>query len=131
MTDDGVLTVVPHDKALVLEVTRRALDETSTRELVDEVMLAASQRTGVPIVIDLHRVNFAPSVALGALVQLSKSFKLDQRRIALIGVQDRIQNAIRVTQLYKVLEVHGNLDQIVDPQPVASTGRRRRRARLD
>ena len=131
MADEGVITVVPHEKALVLDVNRRTLDESSTRELVDEVMYEASQRVGVPIVIDLHRVAFAPSVALGALVQLSKSFKLDQRRITLIGVQDRIQNAIRVTQLHKVLEIHQSLEQIVDPQPAESGGRKRRRTKLD
>ena len=131
MTDESVIKVVPHDKALVLEVARRVLDESSTRELVDEVLHAAAQRVGVPIVIDLNRVTFAPSVALGALVQLSKSFKLDQRRIALVGVQNRIQNAIRVTQLNKVLEIQGTLEQVIDPRPIEPASRRRRRAKLD
>lgn len=101
------------ERVVLVVVQKRSLDELSTRELVDDVLTAASERAGVPIVLDLSRVRFAPSVALGALVQLSKSLKLDGRRIALIGLQKRVQEAIGVTQLHTVLKIYETLEQAV------------------
>jgi anti-anti-sigma factor len=85
--------------------------------LIDGVLNAASQRSGVPIVIDMSAVRFAPSVALGAFVQLSKSLKMEKRRIGLFGVERRVYNTMRVTQLNKVLEIHDTLDQFLAGPP--------------
>lgn len=112
---DVVAVIEPHDEALLIAVQKRFLDEVSTRRLTDEVLTAAAQRTGVPVVLDMSRVRFAPSVALGLLVQLSKSFKLDGRRIALIGIDRHVRDTIRVTMLHAVLEIHDTLEQVLQP----------------
>lgn len=117
MSEESVIEIRPHEQVLLVGVLRRSLDEEATRCLVDEVLTAAAGKPGVPIVLDLSEVKFAPSVAIGALVQLSKSFKLDQRRIALIGVQRRVNEVIRVTQLHHILEIHHTLDQVIDAPP--------------
>ncbi len=114
MADGTVTEIQPHERALLILVKKAALDEAATRELADDVLTAAAQRPGVPIVLDLSRVRFAPSVALGVLVQLSRSFKLDGRRIALIGVEERVLGAIRITQLHRALEIGDTLEQVVD-----------------
>lgn len=113
MPDDSVTEIQPHDQVLLIAVHKRSLDEASTRRLVDDVLTAAGRTPRVPIVLDLSHVRFAPSVALGSLVQLAKSFKLDRRRIALIGVDQRILQTIRVTQLHEVLEVRDSLEQVI------------------
>ncbi len=118
MPDEPVTEIRPHEQALVLTVLSRTLDEISTRTLVDDVLTAAAQKTGVPIVLDISRLKFAPSVALGALVRLSNSFKFERRRIALIGVQPRVDEVIRVTQLHRVLEIHPDLDGVLAGPPV-------------
>jgi anti-anti-sigma factor len=114
MPDEPVTEIQAHDQVLLVAVQKRSLDEAATRQLVDDVLTAAGQTPRVPIVLDLSRVRFAPSVALGSLVQLAKSFKLDRRRIALIGVDRRIYQTIRVTQLHEVLEIRDSLEQVID-----------------
>ncbi|MBI4578218.1 MAG: STAS domain-containing protein [Planctomycetes bacterium] len=116
---DPVTTIQPHEHALVITIDKRSLDGPSTEQLVEDVLTAAAARTGVPVVLDMSRVRFAPSVALGQLVQLSKSFRLDGRRIALIGIDRKIYDTIRVTQLHTVLELHDTLEQAL-----ASPGKR-------
>ncbi len=101
------------DKALCVVVQRRSLDEATTSALVDEVLTAAAETPRLPIVLDLAQVRFAPSVALGSLVRLSTSFKLDGRPIALVGLDPRVRNAIRVTRLHQVLEIHDTLEQFL------------------
>jgi anti-anti-sigma factor len=113
MPDDAVTEILPHDDALVIAVRNRTLNESSTRQMADDVLTAVAGRSGVPVVIDLSVVKFAPSVALGQLVQLSRSLQLDGRRIALIGIDQRIMDSIRVTNLHTVLEIHDTLDQVL------------------
>ena len=117
MSAQPVTEVQPHDDVVLLVVRKRILDEATTLKLVDEVQVAAAATPGLPIVLDLSRVKFAPSVALGSLVQLSKSFKLDSRRIAVIGVDPRVRESIRVTRLDSVLEIHASLERVIGSSP--------------
>ncbi len=117
MDQPTTAAVVPHDEALIIDVQSKSLDEAATRELVDFVLGEAGMRPGVPIVLDLAKVRFAPSVALGALVQMSKSFSFEKRRIALINVHKRITDTIRVTQLHRILELHHKLEDVIKSKP--------------
>ena len=114
MSDGTVTEIQTRDDVLLVVVQKRSLDEPTVLKLVDDVHTAAAQNPGVPIVLDLSRVKFAPSVALGSLVQLSRSFEIDSRRIAIIGVDPRVRRSIAVTRLDKVLEIHDTLEQVVN-----------------
>ena len=94
---------------LLIEVSRRSLNGPSTQQLVDLVHSAAAQQIGIPIVLDMTRVKFAPSVALGALVRLARSFEFDGRRLAFVGVDTRVRDTMRITRLDRVLEIHPDL----------------------
>jgi anti-anti-sigma factor len=109
---DAVTKIVPHDTLLVVRVLKSTLDDASTNQLLEDVYAAAPDKPRAPIVIDLTDVKFAPSVALGSLVQLTNSFKFEERRFILIGVSDRIMGPIRVTRLDRVLEIRDSLDDI-------------------
>ena len=119
MSDEAVTEIQPHEKVLLIVVRKRSLTDEATRELVDDVLTAATERRGVPIVLDLSQVRFAPSVALGSLVQLSKSLTIDGRRLALVGVHQRLMGAIRVTQLHTVLDIHDTVEQVTGDPPKA------------
>ncbi len=114
MPTESASAIQPHDRVIHVVVRKRALDEASTRRLCDEVLTAAAGQPGRPIVLDLSAVRFAPSVALGLLVQMVKSLRLDGRRTALIGIEERILGTIRVTQLHQVLEIHDTLQEAAD-----------------
>lgn len=119
MSDTPVIEILPHDEVLLIAVRARTLDDAKTPSLVDGVLSAASLRPGVPIVFDMSTVRFAPSVALGAFVQLSKTLKLEGRRIGLFGVERRVFNTMRVTQLDKVLEIHDTLERFLAGPPAS------------
>lgn len=109
----AVTEVRPHEKVILIAVKKRSLDEESTRRLYDDVLTAAAARPALPVVLDMTFVRFAPSVALGQLVQLSKGLTLDGRRLVLFGIDGRVMDAIRVTQLHQVLEIHETLEQVL------------------
>jgi anti-anti-sigma factor len=111
---EPVTEIVSNPQAVVIVVRKRALDENSSRRLSEEVMEAAAATPRLPVVLDMARVRFAPSVALGELVQLSKSFKLDGRRLALINVEPNVLGVIHVTNLHTILQIHDTLQQVLD-----------------
>ncbi len=113
MDINSTATILPHEDALIVSIQSKTLDATSTSELVDFVLSEAGTRPGVPIILDLAKVRFAPSVALGALVQMSKSFSFEKRRIALVNVHNRITDTIRVTQLHRILEIHRSVEDVL------------------
>jgi anti-anti-sigma factor len=115
-----VTEIRPDEQVLLIAVLKQSLDAASTQEMVDDVQTAAAERPGVPVVIDLSQVRFAPSVALGSFIQLSKGLRIGGRRIALIGVSPRIMEAIGVTRLDTVLEIHDTLEQVLRVPPETS-----------
>ena len=110
---EPVTAVQPHDQVLLISIQKRALDDAATRQLIEDVMSEAVTRPRVRIVLDMSRVRFAPSVALGGLVQLSKSFRLDGRRLAIIHVDPQVLGSMHVTNLHNILEIHTDLDQML------------------
>ena len=113
MSDDTVFEIKPHDKVLLVLVLKRILDDPSARELADGILTAAAEIPKIPVVLDLSQVRFAPSVALSSLVQLTNSFKFDQRQIVIIGLDRRLRETVRVTQLHRVLRIQDNLEQVL------------------
>jgi anti-anti-sigma factor len=113
MTEFSNISVEPHDDVLHLKIQPNALDEATTREIVDEVYTAAGERPSVLIVLDFGNVRFAPSAAIGAILMLSKSFKLDGRRLAIIGPKRHVRDVIRVTGVDRIIPVHDTLAQVL------------------
>lgn len=113
---DTVTDIRPHDRVVLIAVLKRSLDDAATHQLVDDVLEAAAQTPRLPIVLDLAQVRFAPSVALGALVQLNKGFKLDGRKMILIQVHPQVLSSIQVTNLHAVLEIHDSLEKAIMAQ---------------
>lgn len=103
----SVISTQPLDKALVITVLKRALDAVTVVALRDEVNSALAEATaGQPIVLDLCKVEFAPSVALGTLVNLAQDLKWSGRRMLLCGLTRQVRGTISVTRLDKLFEVY-------------------------
>jgi anti-anti-sigma factor len=117
--NDAVTEVRPHDQALLIAVLKRSLDSVATQTLIEDVLVAAAATPRLPIVLDMSQVRFAPSVALGAIVQLNKGFKLDGRKLILIRVHPNVLSSMQVTNLNAVLETHETLDKAIQAQSQA------------
>jgi anti-anti-sigma factor len=112
MSETAVISVESREDMLLAKVEKRTLNDQFTQVLVDELLTAAAAAPSVPIVVDMGKVKFAPSVALGALVQLTKSLRLDNRRIVLVNIDTRVLEAINVTGLQNILEIYRSVDEM-------------------
>lgn len=109
MSDSPVVQVQAGEKAVVVSVLKRMLDGASVNKLRDEVNAAAAASPGLPLVLDLSKVEFAPSVALGTLVNVAQDLKWSGRRLILCGMTRQVRGTFAVTRLDKVFEAHPTL----------------------
>jgi len=118
MADSRVTQIEAHEHYVLVTICVGSMNESATNTMVDDVQTAAVRYPAVPIVLDLSRVRFAPSSAVGAILALSKGFKLDRRRLAIVGARRHVLDVIRVTGVDRVLEVRDRVDQLSDIPPV-------------
>lgn len=110
MPDDDVVTFEPHEQVILAVIHRRALDEVAAATLQDEVGAAAAASPNLPIVLDMSKVKFVPSVALGALAHLQKALGISGQKVILVGITRQVRGTLSVTRLDKVLEIRHSLD---------------------
>ncbi len=110
MPSYDVITVEPHERVTLVVVRPSRLDSSTAAKLEDEASHAALEEPTLPFVLDFSSVDFAPSVALGALAVLFKGLKLSNRRAFLVGATRQIRRTLSVTRLDDFIDVRNTLD---------------------
>lgn len=113
MPESAITIVQPTPNVVHIAVARRALSDSAASALVTEVTAAGDAQPGLPIILDLKKVEFVPSAVLGALVRLSQTMRLDGRRLILVHVDRRVRGTLSVTRLEKILELRETLEDAV------------------
>ena len=109
MPDYEVIKVEPHEQVVLVLVQAVQLNSVTAAQLEDEVSRAINDAPGLPLVLDFSNVKFAPSVALGALVNLFKGMKMQNRKAFLVGVNRQIRGTLGVTRLDALINIRSNL----------------------
>lgn len=110
MVIQRVITVEPHEQVILAVVQPSRLDSETAARLEDEASRAALEKPSLPFVLDFSKVDFAPSVALGALAVLFKGLKLSNRTAFLVGATPQIRRTLSVTRLDDFISVRDTLD---------------------
>ena len=113
MTESSIIEIVPHAQVVLVRVLPRRLDVGTAAELENAVSHAVLSRGGIPLVMDLANVRFAPSVALGAFVNLLRGMNLSGRKTYFIGVTHQLRGTLAVTRLDAMITVRENLDDVI------------------
>jgi anti-sigma B factor antagonist len=105
-----VVSVQPHEHVTILSVLRRALDTATAATLEVEVTAAVADAPGRPVILDMSKVEFAPSVALGTLLRLAQDLKFFGRRLIVVGLTHKVRGTLQVTRIDKLLEIQNSVD---------------------
>ncbi len=105
MTNPKCVSIETRDNVLVVTAQCAEMDEDRTRVLQDEASTAAAAAPGQPVVLDLSRVTFVPSLSLAALVTLQRTCKTRGQRLVLAGVQQNVRGALAVTHLDRLFQI--------------------------
>ena len=107
MTETSLLQVFELDGVTNVEfIESNILDESSIRQIGDE-LLQVIDRKGLPkIVLNFDNVNALSSSALGMLITLNTKVGEKNGRLALACIKGPIRDVFRITKLDKAFSIH-------------------------
>lgn len=109
MPDSTVTAVERHSNLVVVRVQAERLDETNLSAVRASTSAAGAEAPQLTVVLDLAKVTFMPSLSLGGMVQLVREFKARGQRLVLIGLQPFVREAMALTRLDRLFEIHDDL----------------------
>ena len=115
MSEEPLVEVEVQSGATIVTIQLRRLDHASTAKLKGQISAAAAAHPGLPVVVDMSQLEFVPSVALGALVELNKVLRQGGQRLALAAMNRQIRSTFAVSRLDKLIDVHPTLEEALSP----------------
>ena len=103
-----VLKIHERDNAVIARPEIAKFDLELTAQLREELTQVSSGSEGKPLLIDLSVVDVLPSVTIGALVELANRCRKDKRSLALIRLQPKVLEILRVCALDKLFTIHAD-----------------------
>ena len=103
---ESPFTSVEHlPNAVVIHVMVGELRKSEVDGLCTAIDQARTVSPALSFILDMARVNYAPSLALGVLVGLTKEFQNRGQRLIFVDVQPNVGQAFTITRLNQVLEI--------------------------
>jgi anti-anti-sigma factor len=93
-----------------LEITRFELEDTDRLRAELDKLHSASAAETRPLLLDLSSIPFMSSVTIGVLVELANRCRRSKRPLALIGVQPKVAEVLRMCSLDSVFAMHADAD---------------------
>ena len=113
MTDPSVVTVETRQNVILGVVLCARMDDEEARAVKQAIYAVASKAGDLPVVLDISRVEFLPSISLGALLNLSRQFKINDQRFILAGPRRDIRSVLAVTRLDKLFEISDDAEAAI------------------
>ena len=67
--------------------------------------------TAPVVILDLSGVHYCESRGVAALVQVYKTFELEKRRLALVGLDQRVEHVLAITKVLPLFTVFATLSE--------------------
>jgi anti-anti-sigma factor len=100
------VTSVEHlPQAVVVHVLAGSLGKSEVNGLCSGVDEARVTAPSLPLILDMAKVNFMPSQALGVLVGLNQEFRNRSQRLIFVSLQANVRQAITVTRISSMMEI--------------------------
>jgi anti-sigma B factor antagonist len=114
MSEQKTIIIEPHDQIILAVLQTTRMDEESARVIQAEILTAAAQTPDRPVVLDMSKVDFMPSLSLGVLVALVRKFKPENQRFILVGLQPAVRETLTLCRLIKVFEIYDTVGDALE-----------------
>jgi anti-anti-sigma factor len=108
MADTPATSAIQVEKlpnAILVKLLVTDLTETHITAVRTEMAPVVAQSAGAPIIIDMSKIKFVPSLTLGILVKLSTEFRSRKQPLFLVSLQPVIRQVFSVTRLDKMFSI--------------------------
>lgn len=112
MSDLKPIQITVNEKMILAILQCDQMDEVHTQDMQSQVTAAARQATNLPVVLDMSKVGFVPSLSLGALVTLLKICKDNKQRFIIAGLQPVIRQVMTSCRLDRLFEIYDTIDDV-------------------
>lgn len=109
MPDSPTPTVEPFPQAIVVHVLASHLGKEEVDQICTSVDQARLTAPMLPFILDMARVDFAGSLAMGVLIGLNKEFKTRSQRLLFVNIQPNLRQAISVVRMDRLIEIMNDL----------------------
>jgi len=109
-TAPALITIEKVDNAIIAHVAIKFLEEKYVQELSQRIDQAAADPGITRVVVDLSRVQLLPSMALGSLVQISKSCATRQQTLKLAAASPNLRQVFTITRLDRLFTLVDSVD---------------------
>lgn len=110
----GTIVIQSTPAATIVQVNAKVLDETTVTQLARAIDTAGAEpATSTLLVIDLSRVEFLPSLCLGALVQIANKCRAREQKVKLASLRPQIRKTFTITRLDRVFELVDSVENAV------------------
>jgi anti-anti-sigma factor len=106
MPQQPVAKVTEVVEAVILELQASRLDSDSTAQMGRDLMAAAAQYPGKPIIFDIGKLEFIRSTEIGSFVEISKRFRSASRTFSLAGMKTAVRATFHVSRIDQVVKVY-------------------------
>ena len=111
MTQANEIAITVQDGILLTKVECAHMEDQHAQALVLQLVAAADQTPSLPIVLDLSHVTIMPSMSIGVLVTLWKTFQERRQRFILADVQPQVRQTLTLCRLDKLLELCDSVEE--------------------
>jgi anti-anti-sigma factor len=106
MSEAVVMSVEHLPLAVVVHVLARNLVAKGEVEgLCSGIDGARATAPSLPFILDMAKVDFAGSLAMGTLVGLNQEFRARGQRLILVGLQANLHQALNITRINRIVEI--------------------------
>jgi len=105
-----VIDVVPQENAAFRVVRLNGPLTLSNLFEFQSIVRAADARSTI---VDLRGVPYIDSAGIGCLVGAHLSHQRNARKFVLVGINDRIRNVLKITQVESVFSMHNSIDDAI------------------
>lgn len=117
MSDPAVTIIETLKDAVLVRVQAPSLDEETFWALRSDVLIAGSGAPKLPVILDMAKVSFVPSLSLGGLIRLSQEFKARPQRLVLAAVQPNVRETMAITRVDTLFEIIDEPSKLGPPPP--------------
>jgi anti-anti-sigma factor len=105
MAESNVASVEHLPSAVVVHVLSSQLGKSEVDGLCSATDAARGTAPTLPFILDMAKVGFAGSLAIGVLVGLHKEFQNRGQRLIFVGLQANLRDSFKVTRMNQILEI--------------------------
>ncbi|MCG8403942.1 MAG: STAS domain-containing protein [Phycisphaerales bacterium] len=109
MASPSFVNIQSKDKAVLARIDCRELNHETTDKMKEALRAVSVEHPNQSMVLDLSQVEFIPSLALGAMVEVHHIYRKAGRKLILAGVVPKALEVMKLSSLDNLFDIYDDV----------------------